>query len=166
MNLSKVSKNLVWLSCVLFIAACASSSPYRAANGSGYGYTDKSLGEDRYRITFKMRGDDVGESADYAMRRAAELTLLEGKEWFVVTSRSSDIEREPASTSVVSTPTTVDRDCGLVACKTTVRQGTPVVTSSVPGREEIETFLEIKMGDGQMPESADAYDAQSVRSNR
>ncbi|MGE0408491.1 MAG: hypothetical protein AB7P23_04415 [Amphiplicatus sp.] len=71
-------------------AGCATAygPRYQAASGPGdLGYYDHRLDDNRYRIEY--RSAEGGYAAeDYAMRRAAELTLAQDYDWFQVTRRS------------------------------------------------------------------------------
>ncbi len=75
---------------VLFLSACASSGPvgYGPAYDNKFGYSETKLEKARYRITYK---GSAGAGADnielLAIRRAAELTVQDGYEWFQVINR-------------------------------------------------------------------------------
>jgi len=76
---------------LLGLAACASApTPYRAA-ADGFGYSDQQIETNRYRVSF------AGNSAtgldavrDYALYRAAELTLANGDDYFKVVDRNTE----------------------------------------------------------------------------
>lgn len=163
----KINIQILLLS-MLLLSACASQPAYKPASGSGFGYKESQVNDDRYRVHFKARGDKRDEAMDYALLRAAELTLLEGYDWFEVLDRETIRERE--RTSEVHTGVTYDRvvtrDCGLLSCRssaqTVPRYHTGVTTGST-GRKETETVLEIRMGKGLRPSTGDSYDAMAVR---
>lgn len=73
------------------LAACsASPTPYQLAGEQG-GYTDQQLESDRYRVTFEGNSSTPREVVeDYALYRAAELTLQNGADSFKVVSK--DVE--------------------------------------------------------------------------
>ncbi|MBB4658022.1 CC0125/CC1285 family lipoprotein [Parvularcula dongshanensis] len=86
---------------LLTLAGCATSTPYTSAEGSrsGYGFTDQKIEDDRYRITFRgnsLTGRDTVEN--YLLYRAAELTLQNGYDYFVVVK--DDTEKQTNYTSV------------------------------------------------------------------
>lgn len=152
---------------VTLMTGCASSPGYKAANGSGYGYSETKISDDRYRVQYKARGDDSQPARDYAMLRAAELTLLQGYDWFVVVDRETQVERDQnPSGAQVSNRTVVSRDCGLLTCDTNVHQ-VPTYSAGVStgSRGETEVSIEIRMGKGVRPSSGDSYDAMEVRDN-
>ena len=70
---------------VLALGACATSTPYAPAEGSGYGFTDQKIENDRYRITFRGNSSTQRDTVEtYLLYRAAELTLQNGFDYFVV----------------------------------------------------------------------------------
>ena len=63
---------------VFVVTACAGQPAYRAAERGGFGYSERQITEEQYRVNFKARGDNIGMAVDYAMLRAAEITLERG----------------------------------------------------------------------------------------
>ena len=76
---------------LLAVAACTTSpTPYQAASGN-LGYRDQQLESNRYRVSFTGNPATPRDKVqDYALYRAAELTLASGNDYFKVTSRSTD----------------------------------------------------------------------------
>ena len=76
----------------LGLAACATSTPYAPAeDGRGYGFTDQKIEDDRYRITFRGNSQTSREAVEtYLLLRAAELTLENGYDHFVVVEDDTD----------------------------------------------------------------------------
>lgn len=77
----------------LALAGCA-TGPYgpvyeRAESQYGDGYADYRLDENRYRVQYRVENGNVELAQDWAMRRAAELTLQQRYDWFQVLSRNS-----------------------------------------------------------------------------
>lgn len=150
----------------LALAAC-SSSPYRAADGRGFGYSERQLSDDQFRIHFRAAGDNTAEAMDYAMLRASELTLLNGYDWFDVASRDTLLNRESVPSATISTVgvsyATV-QDCGLLTC-TTRQQALPNYQTTVSAgndRSEVEVIMDIRMGKGMRPGSQISYDARDL----
>ena len=76
-------------------AACVSPTPYRPAEGFGPGYRERKIESDRYRVTFAGNEATARETVELSMlHRAAELTLEQGFQWFVVTERATSAETE------------------------------------------------------------------------
>lgn len=155
----------------LLVTACASNSPYHPAQGSGYGYQETRISEDRFRVSFMSPRVGRDEARDFALLRAAELTLLEGYDWFVVADRETVVDRERSAGNGASLGVTrtdiARRDCGLVGCRTTYypRHKVDAGVSVGADRKTVESVLEIRLGTGVRPASGDSYDAREVRDN-
>lgn len=69
----------------LFLIACGTS--YQSKNMFGFGYSDFRTSPDSFTVTFKGKGDaDAGMVLQYALRRAAEITIENGFTYFQVVS--------------------------------------------------------------------------------
>lgn len=153
---------------MLIMAACASQTPYVAANGSNYGYTEQELTTDRYRVTFTGNTSTSADRVqDYALLRAAELTVQKGHDWFEVTSRDHESESNssgPATRVTRSTTPTTQTSCGLLGC--TTRHSTAYTGMSVetPARERQRyvSRLEIVMGQGEPQDPNRVYNAREL----
>lgn len=156
---------------VIIMAGCASQPDYRQAKQGGFGYTESKLSDTQYRVHFKAKGTDKAKAMDYAMLRAAELTLLEGYDWFVVTDRETLVDKE----TVQTTPTAGFSqryarvtDCGVLTCRTSYHPTTQFETGVFVGgsqKSEIESILNIELGKGTRPSSVTSFDAREVREN-
>lgn len=85
------------------LAGCAATSAYRPAPEPGeIGFSDSKLEADRYRIVFQgANGASPVDVTQLALRRAAELTVGQGAEWFVVDRQDLDApEEKPSRVSV------------------------------------------------------------------
>ncbi len=84
------------------VAACATETTYRPATGSGFyrtGYSDTRIEPNRFRVTFAgntVTDRDVVER--YLLFRAAELTLQNGYDSFVMADRDTDRQARTYST--------------------------------------------------------------------
>lgn len=77
---------------VCLLAGCVSPTPYQAA-ADGYGYGERRIEADRYRVVFFGNDATPRDSVEtYTLYRAAQLTLEQGFDYFVVTDR--DLERD------------------------------------------------------------------------
>lgn len=155
----------------VLLSACSSTPVYKPARGSDYGYRETRIDADRYRISFKTRGDNALEAMDYALLRAAELTLSKGYDWFVVVDRETQVNRRtlaPSTQISASRLHTVYRDCGLLACRTTVypsrMYNVEVGMGVSQGRNKTESIVEIRLGKGERPVNQDSYAALSIAS--
>ncbi len=153
--------------CLIILSGCASQPTYRPADRSGFGYQESQLSDSQYRIQFAMRGDQKAKAMDYALLRAAEITLEKGYDWFIVVDRHTISESKDRGSSVgvgVGRHTQVQRSCGLLGCTTTSR---PVYGYGVSAEfdnqsNKTESILEVKIGRGVRPETYNSYDANEV----
>ncbi|MFA5941537.1 MAG: hypothetical protein WC809_19485 [Sinimarinibacterium sp.] len=82
--------------CILLLstllAACA-ATPYQPL-AKGYGYSEQKLESDRYRVAFAGNGQTSQDAVqNYLMYRAAELTLQNGRDYFVLVGTSTQGEQ-------------------------------------------------------------------------
>jgi hypothetical protein len=163
--MSKVSFLLVPACVLLFsLHGCASTyeqeSTWRRATGSG-GFSETRLGENVFSVSFAgnpMTGGD--RTSDFAMLRAAELTLDNGFSFFAVITEESAQRlasySTPAQTHTTWQPT---GDYGAMVPHTTTVPGTMHLQSSPETKIRIECFKQRPSGDGLI------YDASFVRSS-
>jgi len=76
------------------LSACATATPYQpnvpGAAVSG-GYSDYRLDTNRFRVTFAGNTLTSRETVErYLLYRAAELTIAEGHDWFMIAARDTD----------------------------------------------------------------------------
>jgi hypothetical protein len=83
----------LWISvaAVLAVAACASDGGYGPARRLGEpGYAESRIETARFRVVYQGEvGARPAEVEALALRRAAEITLEQGYEWFVVDDRDA-----------------------------------------------------------------------------
>lgn len=143
------------LGLVLFLSACAGQPAYRAAERGGFGYSERQITDEQYRVNFKARGDNIGMAVDYAMLRAAEITLERGYDWFRVTNRETFVDRERVSSSHVGF------GMGYPGPFTRYHLGMTLGD----GRSEVEVNLEIRLGRGPVPDDENVFKASEVFEN-
>jgi len=143
----------------LILGACTSLAPYGAQGGpGGQGYSEQRIERDRWRVTYNGVGAP-GPVADMALRRAAELTLSEGYDWFQVTQRY--IDGRPDSAGGVRPNVSVGYGSSNYGGWRTSGAGVGVGLN-FSGPSPTSTVLEVRMGNGRRPEAAEAYDASDV----
>lgn len=151
---------------LLAITACASPGPYRpAASAGGYGYWQQAVEPDRYRVQFRATGKDIARAQDYALLRAAEVTLERGYATFEVVSRSADAVREagPVADFPAGPDYAVTRRCGLLGCTSTARPAPPLRTSGPQAtRSETLVTLEVQLSNKDASVSPSLYSASQV----
>ena len=156
---------------LIVLGGCASQPAYRAAENGGYGYTETKLTDTQYRVYFTGRGSDKTKEMDYAMLRAAEVTIEQGYDWFVVANRETLIDREKVTTEPqVGFSQRYSRvtECGLLTCRTEHHQRSTLSAGVFVGGKEsstIESVLDVQLGRGVRPDDAQSYDARQVAKN-
>lgn len=97
------------------------------------------------------------------MLRAAELTLSQSYDWFVIEHQSVQAVREDRRIEHPPSPPVVTRDCGLLACRTSVQnQGLPSDANGRSERTALEAVLQITLGKGVRPALANYHDANEI----
>ncbi len=159
---------IVVITATLALAACASSPRYVAADSAtDYGYYSRKISENRYRVNFNgNRSTSLEDTRDYALLRAAQLTLEHDYEWFRIVDRetSTTESREPHSEIGYERAYYVQDSCGLLTCTRSVRPATFTHMEFDASRPETRhsQSIEILMGKGTPPEDGDFYNARDV----
>ena len=78
----------------LMASACTTPTPYQPLPSAGSergGYSDQRLEENRFRVTFTGNSMTSRETVEtYLLYRAAELTIANGYDWFVMADRATE----------------------------------------------------------------------------
>ncbi|NKF23357.1 CC0125/CC1285 family lipoprotein [Solimonas marina] len=166
-------RRLLLIACVSTISACA-TAPARyapAAQAGDIGYRETVLGAAQYRVTYT--GDTATPAAtvrNYALLRAADLTLEQGADWFEVTHQDTERKGETRTRidpGFVTPPRqTVYRSCGLLACSTSVVYSPGYVEGGSAQTQTDYAYssaLDITLHHGRKPaDDINAYDAHDV----
>ncbi len=159
-------KKTLWILVSLLISACASEplSPYRAAKGSGYGYTEKSLSSNAYSVEFKIANGNLKTAEDYAILRAAELTTSQGYDWFEVKKRYSRDDKlnqrdRKLNGPDISSREQVTRECDLLSCRTHINNTPDADFDNEALSQDTSIIVEISFGKGVRPAKQNIYDA-------
>lgn len=87
------------LAALALLGACATATPYQAATNSSKGYANQQIESDRWHISFAGNSlTDRKTVETYLLYRAAELTDLEGYDYFRVVQRETDENRRLVAT--------------------------------------------------------------------
>ena len=148
----------------LSVAACASTpTVYQPAGPNGVGYSEYRIEPGRYRVMFQGGSSASPEQVmDYALLRAADLTIAEGYDWFRVSDRYIRATGTGSSGPHVSFGVggaDYGRHSGVG-----VGVGTGFDLGGGYGGASAAT-LEIFMGRGPKPPGADVYDARALRNS-
>ncbi len=152
---------------LLLLSACATAPPpYGPAPATGAaGYSETQIESNRYFVTFRA---PVGASAallqDYALLRAAELTLQNGREWFWVDRRTVDQEASHPSGPSVGVGIGAGSWGGHGGGSVGVGVNFPL-GGGQPQQSARAATLEIRFGEGPKPDDANAYDARAISTN-
>lgn len=141
------------------LAACASNPGYGPADkASDLGYRSQTIEEGRYRISY--RGQSLTDAEDGALRRAAEVAVDTGADWFTVVSRSADGggQRVRGGPSVGIGGSTGGRRGG-------VGLGVSLPLGGGTRSAPVTVSMEIVTGLGEKPGDPQSYDARSVLVN-
>lgn len=140
------------------LAGCATAPTVYgpAATADAVGWRATRIEQDRYRVSFRGNPDKNGPQVeDLALRRAAEITLQDGYQWFRVVTRNTEQVggRRGGGTSVG-----VGGSSGSYGSSVGVGIGFDLS----PDTRKYESSMEILLGRGPKPDDPSAYDASSV----
>ncbi|HEY8004414.1 MAG TPA: hypothetical protein VIE16_09305 [Phenylobacterium sp.] len=143
----------------LALSACATAPTtfQPAASRGGVGFSEMRIEPGRYRVTFQGGpGAPEAQVQDYALLRAADLTLAGGYDWFRVIERTTRQNGYSGSSLSVGVG---GMSFGRHSA-TAVGVGTGVPLS---GGAALVANLEVLMGKGPRPADPDVYDARGVQ---
>jgi hypothetical protein len=89
---SGIIRNSAVALCLAVVAACATPTPYKeAATMNDDGYTTQQIESNRFRISFRGNSLTTRQTVDtYMLYRAAEVTLQNGGEYFIIVNKDVD----------------------------------------------------------------------------
>lgn len=151
--------------CALLAACATTPPPYTAAAApNAVGYSETQIESNRYFVTYRAgAAADAQLLQDYALLRAADLTLQNGREWFWVDRRTLDEQgayRSGPSVGVgVGAGRWGSRSGGSVGV------GVNLPLGGAQGQRARSATLEIRMGEGVKPDDPNAYDARAISQN-
>jgi hypothetical protein len=141
----------------LALSACATPIVYMPASSrSAVGFSEYRIEADRYRVTFTGgNGAPEGQVADYALLRAAELTLREGYDWFRVVDRETDVRGDNGPR------VSVGGGSASFGRRSSIGVGLGV-GFDLNGGPALSRTIEVMLGRGEPPRERGAYDARDV----
>lgn len=141
------------------LAGCASGPIYRQAEQPGdYGYRDTMLSTTQFRVSFSGGFGVARETVEnFALLRAAQVTLQHGSDRFQVTSRETSPITE---TSSFGPTTSFGYGWGYPYWGTGIGYSTGGVS-----RTRYETVLQIRIGQDVPEQGANIYDARQIKHN-
>ena len=150
------------IAAVVALSACATTPSYApASNQGGAGYSETQIESNRYFVTYRApSGAAQSLLHDYALLRAADITLENGRSWFWVDRRSFDGEASRRTGASVGVGLGSARWSGNTRIGASVGVNLPIGVSSGGGARA--ATLEIRLGVGPKPDDANAYDARAI----
>jgi hypothetical protein len=144
----------------LTLAACETPEPtaYQPSGGPhGMGFSEIRIEPGRYRVTFHAgAGAPPGQAQDYALRRAAELALADGYDWFRIYGRNMGW--------IGGNGPQIGLGVGGASFGGRSAVGGSVGTGfNLGGGPAPVATLEVVMGKGPKPQDRDVYDARGVQ---
>ena len=89
-------------SSTLLVAGCATETTYRPATGQGFsrtGYSDRRIEDNRFLVSFAGNSVTSRDTVErYLFFRAAELTLQQGYDYFLMADRDTNLQSRTFST--------------------------------------------------------------------
>ncbi|CAN5526268.1 hypothetical protein BH10PSE4_BH10PSE4_36430 [soil metagenome] len=141
------------------LTGCATSPTLYAPQAAprAAGYSEYRLEAGRYRVTFQGNpGAPVNQVSDYALLRAAELTLRDGYDWFRVADRVTQQTGSGGNSSI-----SIGGGSGGYGRRSAVGVGLGTSFNLGPG-PALSSSMEVVFGKGQRPRDADTYDARDI----
>jgi hypothetical protein len=146
------------LALAALVTACATPTAYGPVQRvGGPGYAETQIEADRFRVSFATAAGGQQRAEDFALRRAAAVTIERGYDYFVVTQRFVEDFAGGGGRSSFS--------FGVGGASFGRRSASSVgVGVGVPlsGDSGAKVSLEVRLGRGQRPSDPNAYDARDV----
>ena len=152
----------------LGLAACVGPTPYQPMAPERGGYTEQRLSENQYRVVFAgNERTPPAQVEQFLLRRAAELTVQAGYDWFrptnrVVEGRIRTIQTPRGPVRVSEGPGYSGWDnYGAFFHARSARDFLRPIWRRIhpPSGEKVEASAEIVLGRAPVPQTADAVDA-------
>lgn len=151
------------------LTACATPTPYQAAAGTQWGFQESQIESNRFRVSFSGNSLTDRETVEtYFLYRAAELTLEQGFDHFIVVQRATDVDSRIVSSGA---DPFYRPGFGLYYNYFHPRWGWhgagDPFWNSTNYREitRYEASAEIQLGHGTKPDTPNAFDARDVMTN-
>jgi hypothetical protein len=155
-------RQILLLGAAFVLAACATTPAYGPATSDrGEGYVSQQIETGRHRVTYTDK--DPSRARNLALLRAAELTLLESRDWFEITNESTD---QSGGRSGGGTSVSIGGSAGsggYSGVGVGIGIGFPLGGGGSSGNTT--HTIEIVTGSGAKPDKPEAYDARAVELN-
>lgn len=154
---------IVFAAMAALLTACASTPTYTpAATTTAAGYSDQQIEANRYFVTYRAPGGaDAALVQDYALLRAADVTLEHNRDWFWVDRRNVD-DSGAGSGPSIGVGVGGANYGGHTGVGASVGFSIPIGNHNARARA---ATLEIRFGEGPKPDDPNAYDARATATN-
>jgi hypothetical protein len=158
-------KALLIVAAAVALTACQTTPTYSAATStSAAGYSEQQIESNRYTVTYRAPGGaDVSVLQDYALLRAADLTLEHNRSWFWVDRRATDTSgygHSGPSLGIGVGGGSFGHHSGVG-----VGAGFSFPLGGGGGPTATSATLEVRFGEGPKPDDPNAYDARAIATN-
>lgn len=153
-----MTRKLTLLAVILLaLSACALPTLYTPAGESGYGYAQQQIEADRFRVSFTGNDLTARETVEnYLLYRAAEITLAQGGDYFVVAHRDTEARTRYDSNGF-------DTAYGYGPWGPWARHSAFIGTRTATPVTQYRAYADIVIHKGRKPAGdANAYDARDV----
>ncbi|MCG8441896.1 MAG: hypothetical protein MI723_08810 [Caulobacterales bacterium] len=151
------------IACGVALGGCATPTPYAPAErAGGYGYSEQRLEDDRFLVRFRGNSASGAQAADFALLRAAELTLQYGYDWFEVVRRGEERDGSRGYGGGSGVSIGVGGAGGSRGSSVGVGVGMSFPLGGSADSTPSEAFVEIIARKAPIPDSPDAYDAREL----
>lgn len=160
-----IRRMLPLLLSALALAACASTPVYGpAARAGASGYSERQIENDRFYITYNApNGADAQLLQDYALLRAADITIEHGRDWFWVDRRALD--ENPYQRSGPQVGLSVGGASFGGHSATGVGVGLSFPLGGGGAQRAHSATIEMRLGSGPKPDQPNAFDARATAAN-
>ena len=158
-------RRLLPLIAAVCLTACATAAPtyHAAATPNGPGFSETQVESNRFFITYRADGAaDAATLNDFALLRAADLTLAHNRDWFWVDRRNTDEARGGGGGPSVGVSVGGASFGRHTATGMGLGFSFPI---GHPRQSAAAASLEIRFGEGPKPDDPNAYDAHSISTN-
>lgn len=153
------------LALIIALAGCATPAPQYgpAVRPGDSGFSETRIENDRFRVSYRTATGGPVAASDFALLRAAELTLQNGYDYFIVTQRGVESNGRYGGGSGPRVGVGVGD--GSFGGHGGVSVGAGVgfnLGGGVGGSGGATSTIEVRLGKGAKPDDPTAYDARAV----
>lgn len=167
-NMKSLKRTMAIFGLAAVMTACASSGPEYVpiSEGGDNGYVSQRLDDDTYRVTFSgSPGTPINKVQDYALLRAAEITIDSGYDKFTIKDETVTPMNPTSETASLAVEPTVHTTCGLIGCTSSpYTPGYSVLDANYPVQRQqfVSSLVVFLVQETQSQDDAVYYNAREV----